>query len=312
MSWLPREDIAGLDIGDRLISAARVARTMDGRVVVTHAGWREYDPAGSARQTASAIRSLWRSVGMPTQTVCSTLRSKSVIMRHFKMPDMPPEELTSALQLQAEEAVQIPANDLVVEWQVSPVQKGTDQPGTMEGVFAAVPVRDVEQQLDLIKLAGLLPVIVDIPSMALANAYLCLRGEEANGYATLLVNMTSNEADLAILVPPGWIYPYTVYSRGSSWAESTTFLCESMRDLVRFSGFKLKQAPVRKVLLTGQVTAAESITATVGDEMGIPVEVWNPLQDAAKQSRRVRKQFRADQDKGGFMTTSIGLALRRI
>lgn len=311
MNWLPKEDIAGLDIGERMITAARVVTTVDGGLQVTHAGWREFDPAGTDRNTASAIRSLWRSLGIPTQTVCATLRSPSVIMRHFKMPFMPQEELTSALQLQAEEAVQAPANELVVEWHVSPVQKDADQPDTVEGVFVAAPVKDVERHLDLLRLAGLLPVIVDVPSMAVANAYLRMGGEETTGQATLLVNLTSNAADMAVVVPPAWIYPYTAYCRGGSWSQSAGFLCESIRDLVRFSGFKLKQSPVRKVLLTGQVVSVDNIAAMVNSEVGIPVEVWNPMRFMERQSGRVRRRFRTDEEKGTLMTASVGLALRR-
>ena len=311
MLWKPQEDVAGIDLGDTLITAVRVEIARNGELTLTHAGSREYDAAATDKVIAAEVRTLWRSLGIPTTSVCASLRSASLTMRRFKVPFMLHDELAAALKFKAEEALQIPVADLALDWQASPVQKNVDSAGTIEGVFVAAPIKDVDRQLAVLRQAGLLPIVLDVANMAVANAYMTLTKIEPNEHATLLVNLSGLTADMAVVVPPGWIYPYTAYCREGSWGESAAFLCESIKDLVRYSGHKLKQAPVREIVLTGQVPDGVAYAEKVAEGTGMPAEVWDPLHAGIRQSRRVRAAFQHSENKGSLLATGIGLALRR-
>jgi hypothetical protein len=95
------EDMVGVDIGDGLITAARVRRDRKGRLAVTHAGWEEYPADASDRDIAQAVKRLWYRTRFRVFTVCSCLRSQSLVLKPFRYSNLAEADLASALKLEA-------------------------------------------------------------------------------------------------------------------------------------------------------------------------------------------------------------------
>ena len=73
-----KENIAGINIGDGVVSAARIVRRGRKKIMLTHAGWMEYAPDASDTEIVKVIRTLWKMAKMPTRTVCTGLQSRSL------------------------------------------------------------------------------------------------------------------------------------------------------------------------------------------------------------------------------------------
>ena len=312
MISLSTSDIVGINFGDTHITATRLRGKGSGPYSLTHAGWGPYDPGATEKEIASAVKSLWRKFHFQTNTVCASLRSAALVVRYFKYPAMREEELQSALELQAEEALQVPRGRLLVDWHVNRgrvLKSGeTAEGGTIEGVFTAAPVRDVDRLLNILFMAGLDPIILDVRAMAVANLYAVL-GEKTTDAVTCLVNLSPHSADVIVLSKVGGIYPHTVFCRASAWMEVPSFLCENIRDVMKYSEFKLDWEPVQRVILTGEIPADAEFVGKIQAGVRLPVERWNPLASLGLKSNAV-KAVLGESGAEAMLVPCLGLSLR--
>lgn len=310
ISW-STSDIAGIEFGDTHIAAARLREKEAGSYLITHAGWVDYDPASSLKEKAEAVKSLWKHTKMPTRTVCAAVRSGSMVVRSFNVPAMTEIESGAALTLQAEEALQLPRHELVVEWHVngSPDLESTGKAAT--GIYAAAPLKDVEHELELLRLSDLDPVILDIRALAVANLRGALKGADAADYPLCLVNLSPHSADIILQHAPGVIYPHTVYCRSSTWDESPGFLVENIRDVMRYGEYKLGWKLTERVVLVGQVVEGSGFQRAVQELLKVEVPVWEPWKDCLEASRVVKSMMSRDGGEIGILVPALGLALRR-
>ena len=310
ISW-STTDIAGIEFGDTHITAARLHQRKAGAYLITHAGWVDYDPAGSPRDKAEAIKALWRQSKMPTRTVCAALRSGSLAVRPFSVPAMNGSELSSVLGLKAEEALQLPRQDLVVEWHVN---GGADliKTGTlMTGIFAAAPLKDIDAELEWLRAADLDPVILDIRALAIANLRAAFNGADADDYPLCLVNLSPHSADIILQHAPGVIYPHTVYCRASTWDESPGFLVENIRDVMRYGEYKLGWPSSGRVVIAGQISKGSRLPREMRALLEQEVQVWEPWEECLETSRAVDKVLSQEGIGNGILLPALGLALRR-
>jgi len=126
-----------------------------------------------------------------------------------------------------------------------------------------------------------------------------------------IVNLAPHSADVIVLSKSGVIYPYTVFCRASTWAESPGFLCENIRDVMKYGEFKLDWDPAKRVFLTGDVLATGDFLAKIKAGMNIPVETWDPFPCLDLNSRRVKELLHSNPDKAAMLVPSLGLAFRR-
>ncbi|MEI6788808.1 MAG: pilus assembly protein PilM [bacterium] len=311
ISW-STSDIAGIHLGDTHITAARVVLKGTELPVITHVGWVPYDAAASEKNIALVLKNFWRTIRMPTQMVCASLRSPAMVMRYFKIPAMSSAELKSALTLQAEEALQLTRDKLSVDWHVQKKAPGSLVAGNpmIEGILAAAPVKDVDRQLSILTLAGLDPVIVDVRAMAVANLFMLL-DDHAGEASVCLVNMTPHSADVIVIRKLGGIYPYTVFCRASTWEQSPGFLSENIRDVMKYSEFKLDWDSAKRVLLTGEVPESGAFIEHLRKDLNVPVEVWNPLTALTISDSRVKDALAKSTASASLLVPALGLATRR-
>lgn len=309
ISW-STNNLAGIHLGDTHVTALRATLKAKGLPFVTHAGWRPYDSKASEKEIAAVVRTLWHDIKMPTRMVCSSLRSPSMIMRYFKVPSMSESELRSALTLQAEEAMHLTREKLSVDWHVEGRAAVKTGGAMVEGILAAAPTQDVDRQLEVLRLAGLDPVIVDIRSMAVANLFLRL-DNKAGEASVCLVNLSPHSADVVVMRKLGGVYPYTVFCRASTWGEAPGFLGENIRDVLKYSEFKLDWDGVKRVLLTGEVPANGGFLETLRKDLGMPVEIWNPWDEGVGRTDRVKALLDGASEGAPMLVPALGLALRR-
>jgi len=307
------EDVIGLDIGDTTVVASRVGRRHSGQIELREAGWVDFDAGASEKQLAAAIRRLWRENGFSTYTVCSCLRSRSAVLKYFKYPNLSEDELSSALRLEAEDALQLSLDKIVIDWHVNrrsaDGEAGNGQRDT-EGVLVAFPRSEVDRHLAVLQSAGLYPVVVDTACMAVSNLFFELGGRRNPDEVECLINLAKKFVDVAILFDDKCIYPRTIISRSAVWEEAVDYLIANLKDALKFYQFKLRQKPVQRLILCGRIPSKEDFLNKLQETVGLPVEIWDPLGDMAV---RLGGRSRAFLEGGvnSLLVTSLGLALRR-
>ncbi|MEE9369733.1 MAG: pilus assembly protein PilM [Pontiella sp.] len=315
MSKQIQESIAGINIGDGFVSVSRIVRRGRRKIVLTHAGWMEYAPDASDEEIAQVIRKLWKKCKMPTKTVCAGLHSRSLCLKYFKYPDLSPMELTSALKLEAEESLQLPPEKIMLDWHLNrpkndPYTQLGDQ---LQGVLVAVAKDQVNRQMQLLKKAGLYPVVMDVGCTSLCNLFLALRGDRVNAdNAVCVVNLSRFNADISILYNEHFIYPRTIISRSSEWATKIQYLIENISDALLYYHVKVDKTPVTQLVLTGFVPQDPEFMAQIHDTIGLPTDVWSPLKDENFLIASSVKSSKEYDVVTPLMTTSLGLGLRNI
>lgn len=307
------ENVAGISIADGVVSCARIVRRGPRKIGLTHAGWAEYAPDASDADIAKVIRRLWKKTKMPTRSVCNGLQSRSLCVKYFRFPELLERELASALRYEAEESLQLPPHQIAYDWHLNRPRNGADPSAKepLNGVLIAVAKHEVVRQLNLLKKAGLYPVMTDVGCTSLCNLYLALRGEKVNANnAVCVVNLTRYNADISILYNDHFIYPRTVISRSAEWSVKVQYLIENISDALLYYHVKVDKAPVTQLILTGALPETKGFVAQIHDTIGLPTEVWSPLRDENFVVSGRVKTTALDNAFSPFMTASLALGLR--
>lgn len=308
------ENVVGVDIGDRVVTAARVQVRKDGQFVLTHAGTQEYAANATDRQIAEAIRALWRSASISCFTVATCLRSQLMCLKHFRFQGITVSELPAALEIEAEAALQMPHFRLAMDWHISrsqvPEKAAPDVP-EIDGLLVVASTVDVQRHLSILRLAGLYPVVLDVGALAIANLYHAMNSAKQNESNACLVSLGHRLADIAVLYGSNSVYPRTMVSRAADWSNVPDLLATNIQEVLKYCQFKLYQEPLSKILLCGQIPARSDFVSRLETSLGIHVEIWNPLKTIQCGFRTARLFDRERDRLGSALAVSLGLALRR-
>lgn len=313
-SFLAKEEIVGVDIGDTYVAAAQLAIAADGTPRLIDAGGVPCAPGASEKETAAALKQLWRHHGFSSRMVCSCLRTPSLILRPFELAHLSDTELQAALRLEAEEALQTFGKDVAADWLLLR-QEGAAAAGTARvhtGLLCAAPRRDVDRHLRVLVRAGLYPVVVDVGCLAVCNLFLSQHPEQSHEEnAVCLVSLLHHSADIAILCGGDSVYPRSVLCTSSVWEESPDYFAENLEDALRYYRLKRHLRTVGRIVLTGNLPAGDAFYDTVRKRLNLPVERWDPLERVAGQAAKPRRGTNGETFAGPLLATSLGLALRR-
>jgi Tfp pilus assembly PilM family ATPase len=304
-----KESVVGIHVDSRFITAAQVSPAHGSRLRIRKLGWVKPDAPVTDESLARAIRELWRSFGFTTTTVSACLRTRSGILRYFEYPYLTDNQLASALELEAEEALLASHDKICLDWHVNakvPGSAGSEQSGSVEGLLAAAPAKEVNQELAVLQAARLFPIRLELTSTAVANLYLQLEDISPDENAVCLLHLTPHQADIVIIFEGNRIYPRCLFSRSGNWESSISYLMDSVQENIRYFRFKLRKGEISKFIVTGKIPGQDKIIQELEQRFGLPVHSWNPLSSARMiQSRLISRS----EDMGPILTPCLGLAL---
>jgi type IV pilus assembly protein PilM len=131
--------------------------------------------------TVKAIKDAYAELNCTKKTVVSSLSNSSIIVRYIEIPSMTAEELKSATSFEAEKVIPYNIGDVVLD-----SVKLEDLSGNqMRAVIVAVKRELVEDRIRLLNEAELQPIILDISSFAIMNAF-TNTGLDANSVCGLI------------------------------------------------------------------------------------------------------------------------------
>lgn len=154
----------GLDIGTSYIKLA-VLQVQGKEKVLKKIVKLPIDPE---KDLSSAISSLIKSEGINERYVNISLSGPSVIMRYITFPSMTPEELKSTMQFEAKEYIPFSLEEVNLDCSIL---KDKIQDNKMLVLLVAVKKSIIQERLSLLEKAGLIPRLIDVDCLCLANAF---------------------------------------------------------------------------------------------------------------------------------------------
>lgn len=195
----------GIDVGTSSVKAVALKRTGSGFVLksVGQADIRrsEFHPEESPQAIAEApLRALERvsQDGSFSKKPCAfAVSGPRVAPRLFKFPSIPKGEVEQAIRFEAEQIIPFDLAQAALDFVLFDESMEEGKP-VMEGLVVAVHKEEVDKRYVLLKSAGFDPVVLDIDTLALANAY--AETEGVNERETVaVVNIGARFTNLSIM-----------------------------------------------------------------------------------------------------------------
>ena len=177
----------GIDIGNHYIKAVALLQSGSKPTLVNFS----VKPVGD--NVVQAIKDAHAELGFTKINVVTSISGPAVIVRYIEMPSMSADELSSAIRFEAEKV--IPYNIKDVELDGSKLEDVGG--GKMKVVIVAAKKDAIESQLNMVFEAGLEPILLDIDSFALMNAFV-KAGVDKQSVCALL-NIGAKRSNLNII-----------------------------------------------------------------------------------------------------------------
>ncbi|WP_019585963.1 type IV pilus assembly protein PilM [Deinococcus apachensis] len=200
----PRLNAIGVEIGT---SAIKVVALRPGAPPVLQHAIMVPTPIGSMRDglvvepqtVATELKNLLAQHRITTRHAVTAVPNQSAVTRNIMVPRMERKELQEAIKWEAERYIPYPIDEVNLDFDLLDDPAQVPEDGQMEAVIAAAPSEAVARQVEVLRLAGLEPTVVDLKSFATLRALRGnLLGEHLN--KTTLAGLNYTEAGEVALV----------------------------------------------------------------------------------------------------------------
>jgi type IV pilus assembly protein PilM len=191
----------GLDIGSSLIKIVEIDHSK-GDPILKNYGVTKLPPEaiveGEIMDRSLVIEGIQECLvraNVTKQNVITAVSGRAVIVKKIIMDKMNPDDAKEAIFWEAEQHVPFDIDDVCLDFQVLKDDVGANQ---MEILLVAAKKEMVNTHADLIRDAGLNPVIIDVDSFAVQNAYEFTSGTSYER-VTGLINIGSDVTNINIV-----------------------------------------------------------------------------------------------------------------
>jgi type IV pilus assembly protein PilM len=200
--WPLKEEAFGLDLNDRSLKIVKLKKKSSGFSLVSYneeklpPGLVEDGVIKNEDELAKIIRTCCATAKgrkISTKYVVASLPEEKSFLQVIQMPKMTPEELKTAVPLEAENYIPMSISDVYLDFEViSPVK---DYLNNSEVLIVATPKKIVDAYVSCFKKAGLIPFIFEAESQAISRA---LIKKEANSSMMILLDFGENNTDFIV------------------------------------------------------------------------------------------------------------------
>ena len=174
----PRPNAIGVEIGT---SAIKVVVLKAGSPPILQHAVTTPTPIGSMRDglvvepqaVATELKNLLAQHRITTRQAVTAVPNQSAVTRNIMVPRMERKDLQDAIKWEAERYIPYPIDEVALDFDLLDDPSTIPEDGQMEVVIAAAPTEAVARIIEVLQLAGLEPVIIDLKSFAVLRA---LRG----------------------------------------------------------------------------------------------------------------------------------------
>lgn len=174
----PRPNALGVEIGT---SAIKVVALRPGSPPSLQHAVMVPTPIGSMRDglvvepqaVATELKNLLAEHRITTKYAVTAVPNQVAVTRNIMVPRMDRKDLQEAIKWEAERYIPYPIDDVSLDFDLLDDLSTIPEDGQMEIVIAAAPTEAIARQIEVLRLAGLEPTVVDLKSFASLRA---LRG----------------------------------------------------------------------------------------------------------------------------------------
>ncbi|MBI5892507.1 MAG: type IV pilus assembly protein PilM [Deltaproteobacteria bacterium] len=344
-----KKDVIGLDIGSNSIKLVQLAETKKGYRLVK-AGIVQLPPEAivdgsiiDSMTVTTAVKELFGQQNIKVKDAVSALAGNSVIIKKVSLSAMTEDELAESIQWEAEQYIPFPIADVNIDFQI--LGTDTEGRGQMDVMLVAVKKDMINDYTNVIKEAGLNPVVIDVDSFALENMY------EAN-YSVVpaenisIVNIGAGVMSINILKGGVTAFTRAITMGGNLFTEEMQKLLNiSFKDAetLKISGvvgdihisaaqpviekvcgnisleikrsidFYLGGMPgeyITKIYLSGGCSKVTGLSNIIQERTGLSVEMINPFNAIEYDQRSFDPKY--IEEVSPLLAVAVGLAMRKL
>jgi type IV pilus assembly protein PilM len=269
--------VVGLDIDGRYLAAAQVD---SGRVV---RGVSLELPGGLVRDgevmdrdgLADVLKGFVKGAGLPS-SVRLGVANQQIVVRVVELPRIEdPEERDTAVRFQAADAIAMPLDEAVLDYQVAGYAEAMDGTSRMQVVLVAARRSMVDALLEAARKAGLRPEGIDLDAFALVRTLAAAPAGHDDDTARVFCHL-GGVSNLAVAVGTTCFFTRPL---SAVWddEDAGSQLADEIRLSIDFYMTQPQARSVGEVVLSGPGSSDDSLVETLTEQLGIPVEVAAPL-----------------------------------
>jgi type IV pilus assembly protein PilM len=345
MFWNKKRPMVGLDIGSSAIKVVKVENE-GGNYQLKDFGSADLLPEAivdgeimDRQLVVETIQNLFESKHFKIRDVAAAVSGRAVIVKKIQMDRMTPEDAREAIHWEAEQHVPYDINEVCLDFQIL---DGSSDPKQMEVLLVAAKREMLLAQADMIREAGLNPLVLDVESFAVQNA-LSINYDFAPEEVVAMVNIGSELTNINIVKNGIPLYTQDLSVGGINFVEAVQRRFNlsqaeaeaavhgeeqvdfDLNQVVREVGEEMavgidrsvmylqsseENEELSRILLTGGGVRIPGLEEFLNDRHQAMVEVADPL-------RRVRFDpalfgEKKPEDVAPSLTVGLGLALRKV
>jgi type IV pilus assembly protein PilM len=345
------KSIVGLDIGSTSVKAVECAIKSKG-VEMVRVGVAKLPPEAivqgaflNSAAVVSAIQEAVEGAGIKLKNVATAVSGHSVIVKKISLPAMSREELDESIRWEAEQYIPFDINEVNLDFQIV---EGSETDGQMDVLLVAAKKDLIDDYVQVISDAGLVPSVIDVAAFAVENAYHA-NYESSPDDVVALVNIGSQVVNINIVsrgapaftrdistggnayteeiqkaLSISWEEAERMKIGGSRHEESHDVVPQEVEDAIRqvtdtvlgeisrsldFFAATAAESRISRVYLSGGGSQVSGLDAAFQGKTNLPVERLNPLARIVPASSL---DARLLEDLGPGLSVAAGLALRRM
>ena len=270
------------------------------------------------------------------------LSGHAVIVKKITLPPMPDEELDAQVKLAAEQYIPFDINEVNLDFYVLPPSENPDEQSEMSIVLVAAKKDKINELTELVKAAGLVPIVMDVDAFAVENMY-GVTSPSTQEDTTILVNIGASVMNVNIVGGGVSLFTRDIPLGGNRYSEAVqremgvsyeeaeqlkkndgdddhtlTAVMESVNaevasEIARtIDYFKTTSTDgdISRVLLCGGGAKIKGLAQQLRDRMHIDVEIANPFNEIDTSMCDADPEMLNEM--GPLAAVGVGLALRTV
>ena len=324
-----QEDIVGLDITPKSVRVAQL-NNVKNQWILEKLAYKFVEIPSNTPDNRKAeiyieqIKDALAAGKISTVNAAVSLPVSSAIIKVVQAPLMTDDEIDRAIEHESlwQNLVQLQEelDSYSIFYQVISRNSKTN---TMDILFVASKVADVKSQVNLVKQAGLNPIIVDVRCFSLRNALDLIRNQKEIqlNKPVALLELGSEENYLLIMrsetphITDVFINTQDKQNLDSKKEQNVQVIVDrySMQVKQAFAAYesKYKTDPVKELYIVSSIQSIENFVIALQKKLGkLSIQIFNPLSKITIPEN-LKKKVQAEINPSVF-TTVIGLATRKL
>jgi type IV pilus assembly protein PilM len=347
------KSIVGLDIGSSSVKAVELSiKGKNKDFELSHMGVATLPPEAivqgaflNSSAIVDAIREAIDSAKIKTKNVAAAVSGHSVIVKKVSLPSMTREELDEQIRWEAEQYIPFDVNEVNLDFQIL---DSSVTEGQMDVLLVAAKKDLIDDYVQVITEAGLIPTVIDVAAFAVENTYET-NYEPKPDEVVALVNIGAQVVNINIMMNGAPSFTRDITTAGNQYTEeiqkalsisfeeaeriklggrraedsqevvpqeveqamqsvTETVIGEISRSLDFFAA-TTAESRIEKVVLSGGGANVSGFRAAFAEHINLPVEIINPFKRMVPSSKFEPEYL---EEMAPALGVGVGLAMRRL